>query len=94
VTADVRVLAPVQVLVNYKLRITPDTSAVRAAIESQLRDLHNREAGLGETLLLSHISQAISSATGETDHRLDTPSADVTAAANQLLTFGGIEWLS
>ncbi|QXI13221.1 baseplate J/gp47 family protein [Pseudomonas zeae] len=94
VTADVRVLAPVQVLVNYKLRITPDTSAVRAAIESQLRDLHNREAGLGETLLLSHISEAISSATGETDHRLDTPSADVTAAANQLLTFGGIEWLS
>ncbi|HEX4550810.1 baseplate J/gp47 family protein [Pseudomonas sp.] len=94
VTADVSVLAPVQVPVNYKLRITPDTSAVRAAIENQLRDLHNREAGLGETLLLSHIGEAISSATGETDHRLDTPSADVTAAENQLLTFGGIEWLS
>jgi uncharacterized phage protein gp47/JayE len=94
VTADVRVLAPVQVPVNYKLRITPDTSAVRAAIENQLRDLHNREAGLGETLLLSHIGEAISSATGETDHRLDAPSADVTAAENQLLTFGGIEWLS
>ncbi|NYH07744.1 baseplate J/gp47 family protein [Pseudomonas moraviensis] len=94
VTADVRVLAPVQVLVNYKLRITPDTSAVRAAIESQLRDLHNREAGLGETLLLSHISEAISSATGETDHSLSSPKADVTAASNELLTFGGCEWLS
>ena len=94
VTADVRVLAPVQVLVTYKLRITPDTSAVRAAIESQLRDLHNREAGLGETLLLSHIREAISSATGETDHSLVAPTVNVTAANNQLLTFGGCEWLS
>ncbi|AXI60150.1 baseplate J protein [Pseudomonas kribbensis] len=94
VTADVSVMAPVQVLVNYKLRITPDTSAVRAAIETQLRDLHNREAGLGETLLLSHIGEAISSATGETDHTLVSPSSNVTAASNQLLTFGGCEWLS
>ncbi|MFJ2713851.1 baseplate J/gp47 family protein [Pseudomonas sp. NPDC087346] len=94
VTADVNVMAPVQVLVNYKLRITPDTSAVRAAIENQLRDLHNREAGLGETLLLSHINEAISSATGETDHSLVSPSENVTAASNQLLTFGGCEWLS
>lgn len=94
VTADVRVLAPVQVLVNYRLRITPDTSVVRAAIENQLRDLHNREAGLGETLLLSHIAEAISSATGETDHTLVAPTKNVAAENNQLLTFGGCEWLS
>ena len=93
VTAELHVLAPTQVLVNYRLRITPDTSAVRAAIEAQLRDLHNREAGLGETLLLSHIAEAISSATGETDHKLSAPVADVAAASNQLLTFGGCTWL-
>jgi uncharacterized phage protein gp47/JayE len=93
VTAELHVLAPTQVPVNYKLRITPDTSAVRAAIEAQLRDLHNREAGLGETLLLSHIAEAISSATGETDHKLSAPATDVVAASNQLLTFGGCTWL-
>jgi uncharacterized phage protein gp47/JayE len=93
VTAEVHVLAPTQVPVTYRLRITPDTSAVRAAIEAQLRDLHNREAGLGETLLLTHIAEAISSATGETDHKLTAPSADVVAASNQLLTFGGCVWL-
>ena len=93
VTAELQVLAPTQVPVNYRLRITPDTSAVRAAIEAQLRDLHNREAGLGETLLLSHIAEAISSATGETDHKLSAPVADVVAASNQLLTFGGCTWL-
>ncbi|ROL65359.1 baseplate J protein [Pseudomonas protegens] len=93
VTAQVHVLAPVMLPVTYRLRLTPDTSAVRAAVEDQLRDLHSREAGLGQTLLLSHIREAISSATGEQDHRLLTPSADVPAANNQLLVFGGCEWL-
>ncbi|WP_330564527.1 baseplate J/gp47 family protein [Pseudomonas yamanorum] len=93
VTADVYVLAPVMKPVAYQLRLTPDTSAVRAAVEAQLRDLHNREAGLGDTLLLTHIAEAISTATGETDHTLTNPLADVTAATNQLLVFGGITWL-
>ncbi|MFK3824348.1 baseplate J/gp47 family protein [Pseudomonas yamanorum] len=93
VTADVYVLAPVMKPVAYQLRLTPDTSAVRAAVEAQLRDLHNREAGLGDTLLLTHIAEAISTATGETDHTLANPLADVTAATNQLLVFGGITWL-
>ena len=93
VTADVYVLAPVMKPVVYQLRLTPDTSAVRAAVEAQLRDLHNREAGLGDSLLLTHIAEAISTATGETDHKLTSPLADVTAATNQLLVFGGITWL-
>jgi uncharacterized phage protein gp47/JayE len=93
VTAEVHVLAPVMQPVIYKVRLTPDTSAVRAAVEDQLRDLHSREAGLGQTLLLSHIREAISSATGEHDHRLQAPQADVPASNNQLLVFGGCEWL-
>ena len=93
VTAELHVLAPMQLPVTYRLRLTPDTSAVRAAVEAQLRDLHNREAGLGDTLLLTHIAEAISSATGENDHQLVAPVADVPAASNQLLTFGGCVWL-
>ncbi len=48
--------------------------------------------GLGDTLLVSHIREAISSATGESDHDLKLPTADVDAASNQLLTFGGCVW--
>ncbi|MFS2071903.1 baseplate J/gp47 family protein [Pseudomonas sp. CT11-2] len=92
VTAELHVLAPVQVPVTYRLSLTPDTTAVRATVEAQLRDLHNREAGLGDTLLLTHIAEAISSATGENDHKLLSPIADVAAANNQLLTFGGCVW--
>lgn len=93
VTAELYVLAPVRVSVVYQLRLTPDTGAVRAAVALQLQDLHNREAGLGDGLLVSHIREAISSATGETDHQLLSPVADVPAASNQLLAYGGCIWL-
>ena len=92
VTAEVHVLAPEQVPVTYKLRLSPDTSAVRAAVQAQLRDLHNREAGLGDTLLQSHIREAISSAAGEYDHQLIAPVGNVVPTETQLLTFGGCIW--
>lgn len=94
VTAELYVLAPTTVPVVYRIRLTPDTTAVRSAVQAQLVDLHNREAGLGETLLITHIAEAISGATGETDHQLVAPVANVTAETNQLLTFGGIQWLT
>ncbi|MBZ6456682.1 baseplate J/gp47 family protein [Pseudomonas fluorescens group sp.] len=93
VTAELYVLAPVEVPLVYQIHAVPDTSAVRAAIQAQLVDLHEREAGLGETLLLTHIAEAISGSAGETDHQLISPAANVVPSANQLLTFGGITWL-
>ncbi|WP_443700651.1 baseplate J/gp47 family protein [Pseudomonas sp.] len=94
VTAELYVIPPVPAPVTYRIRLTPDTSAVRATVQSQLIDLHSREAGLGDALLLTHIAEAISSSAGETDHKLLTPVSDVQAAANELLTFGGCIWLA
>jgi len=92
VTAEVHVQRPIQVPVVYSLSVNPDTTAVRAAVEAQLRDLHNREADLGVALLVSHIREAISSASGEYDHTLKSPLADVPANKSELLTFGGCVW--
>ena len=92
VTAELYVLPPAAAPMIYHIRLTPDTGAVRAAVEVQLIDLHNREASLGTKLLLTHVAEAISRATGEIDHRLIAPSADVQAAPNQLLTYGGCVW--
>ncbi|WP_085581494.1 MULTISPECIES: baseplate J/gp47 family protein [unclassified Pseudomonas] len=92
VTAEVHVQRPVQVPVTYRLSVNPDTTAVRAAVEAQLRDLHNREADLGQSLLISHIREAISSAGGEYDHTLTAPVANVPAGQSELLTFGGCVW--
>lgn len=94
VTAEVYVLAPAIIPVLYQIRLNPDTTATRAAVEAQLVDLHNREAGLGETLLLSHMREAISGAKGEWDHVLVSPTADLVPASNQLLTYGGCTWLA
>lgn len=92
VTAELAVLAPVEKPVQYHIKLTPDSGATRAAVEAALLDLHSRESDLGVTLLLTHIREAISGATGEKDHQLTAPLDDVPAADNELLTFGGILW--
>lgn len=93
VTAEVYALRPLAKAITYKLWIDPDTLAVRDAVEKSLRDLHYREAELGSTLLLTHISEAISVSKGENDHRLNYPLDNVSTNNNEILIFGGIEWL-
>lgn len=92
VTAEVYVLPPAEKPVQYQLSVTPDSSAVRRAVEAALVDLHNRESELGATLLATHIAEAISGATGERDHKVISPAGDVQAAPNELLTYGGVLW--
>lgn len=92
VTAEVYALAPNLKTVNYAIAVTPDTSAVRTAVTAELADLHVREAGLGQALLLSHIREAVSGADGETDNTVVAPVSDVAAASNELLVMGGITW--
>jgi uncharacterized phage protein gp47/JayE len=92
VTAELYTQAPSEKPIQYQIKLTPDSSVTRAAVESALLDLHSRESDLGAGLLLTHIREAISGATGEKDHQLLSPLADVVAAANELLTYGGILW--
>lgn len=92
VTADVYVFAPVADPLNFTIQLNPDTAAVRAAVEAELRDLILREAEPGGTLYLSRIREAISVAAGEFDHVLVSPAADVVSATGHIATFGGITW--
>ena len=81
ITITVATLSPTAQGVSYSMSITPDTPEVRAAVEAELRALHAREGNPGETLLLSHIREAISSAVGEEDYTLTAPAADVVASS-------------
>lgn len=92
VTAEVTVFAPTPVALDPEITLTPDTPAVRAAVEAELRDLLAREAEPGATLLLSHIREAISLALGETDHVLVDPTANVAVAAEEIVVLGTIDW--
>ncbi len=91
-TADVIVFAPVPDPLNLTIAVTPNTAAVKAAVEASLEELIRRESEPGGTLLLSHIREAISLASGEDDYTLTTPAANVTSAAGHLITLGTITW--
>jgi uncharacterized phage protein gp47/JayE len=93
VTAEVTVAAPVADPVDFTITaLTPSDAATKAAIATALAEVILLEGEPGGTLLWSHLEQAISNAQGETDHRLTTPSANVTSTAGHLPTMGTITW--
>lgn len=92
VAGDLFVVAPIPVGLDLTIHATPDTAAVRAAVQAELEDLLRREAEPGATILLSHIREAISIAAGETDHVLTSPVADVAHTTGQIAVMGTITW--
>lgn len=92
VTADVTVVAPTAVPLDFTIAVTPNTAAVKAAVTAELQDLLRREAEPGATLLISHIRAAISLAIGETNYVMTAPAADVTHTTGQMATMGTITW--
>lgn len=92
-TADLTVWAPVAQVLNFTISITPDTAAIRAAVQAELEDLIKRVAEPGGTILLSQIREAVSAAAGEEDNAVTVPAADATATAGNLFTMGTITWV-
>lgn len=92
VTAEVFVLAPTPDTLDFTIELSPDTAAIRSAIEAELEDLLSREAEPGGTLYLSRINEAISAAAGEFDHTLTVPAADVVSATGHMPVMGEITW--
>ena len=93
VTAAVTVLAPTPVPLDLTIAgITPDSATVRAEVEAEVADLIRRESEPGGTIRVSHIREAISGAAGETDHRLVSPTADVTHTSSQIAVPGAVTW--
>lgn len=72
--------------------LDPNNATVQAALEAELADLLKREAEPNGTILLSHIREAISIATGENDYTMTVPSADVTTLYNEMVVLGTITW--
>ena len=52
-----------------------------------------REAGPGETLLLTHIAEVISNTPGEVDHVLSVPAASVAVGSTEIGQVGSVTWL-
>lgn len=92
-TADVTVSAPTPTPLAVTIRsLTPDTPAIRAAIEDEIADLILRDSEPGGTIRISRLREAISGAEGETDHTLAAPVADVTHTAARIAVAGVVTW--
>ena len=93
VTAHVTVVAPTKKVVNFTIKdLYPDTAENRAQIKAALHEVFVREAVPGVRVYLSHIRAAISGVTGETDHTLIAPTADIVSAKGELLVMGDVTW--
>lgn len=90
--ADIYVFAPTPHTVNFQIRLSPDTTAVRYAVEAELRSMMLRDGGPESVLKPSRISEAISIATGEYSHTLVSPYADITISKGELGVVGTILW--
>lgn len=68
--------------VDFTLHEIPNSDpAVRQNISNELDDLLYREAGPGNTIPLTHISEAISGAQGEYDHVMSAPAGPLVFSA-------------
>lgn len=92
VTAQLTVVAPVATPQNFTIAVTPNTPAVRQAVQEELADLFRREAVPGGTLLISRIRAAISAAAGESNYVMTVPAADVVLTTGLISTLGVITW--
>ena len=93
VTAAVEVRAPVALALNLTIAPSPDTAAVRTAIELALADVIRRDGEPGGTIRVSRLREAISGASGEEYHALTSPTADVVYATGRLPVLGTITWI-
>ena len=91
-TADVTVFAPTPVPVNFEIQLSPYSLAVQNAIKDELKAFFRREAKPGGTLLISRIREAISTAAGEYDHNLVSPSANIPMDYGQMPIVGSFTW--
>jgi uncharacterized phage protein gp47/JayE len=67
------VIVPTLDVIDFQIRLTPDTSATRAATLAALKDLFFREAVPGGSIPHNHAGEAISAVVGEYNHSIIAP---------------------
>ncbi|MCQ5469675.1 baseplate J/gp47 family protein [Pantoea brenneri] len=90
--ADIYVFPPTPHVVDFQIRLNPDTAEVRYAVAAELRSMMLRDGGPEGVLKPSRISEAISIATGEYSHTLVSPSSDIAIAKGEVGVVGAISW--
>lgn len=94
VTADVFVVAPIPVPLDLTITgLSPDTPAIRAAIEAEVKDMLFRDAVPGGIIRRSRLGEAVSIATGEVHHSLTLPAGDVVHGVGEIAVMGAVTYV-
>lgn len=94
ITANVITFAPIADPIDFTIHISPDTAAIRAAVQAELSDMIFRDGTpKGGTILLSHMDEAISLATDENDHVMSSPTVNHVSLSGYLPQLGTITWV-
>ncbi|MDO9501381.1 baseplate J/gp47 family protein [Falsiroseomonas sp.] len=86
----ITVLAATLTPLDLTIAVTPDTTAVRAAVSNAFALFLRAEPGIGGTVELSRLDEALSSAAGEFANRRTAPATPVVAGETVLLVPGTI----
>lgn len=93
ITVAVSVITLSALLVDVTISVlSPDTSAVRTAVETSLADFFSREPEPGTPIQLSRLDSAISNADGEVSHTMTVPAAAVTSTTAQMPILGTVTY--
>jgi uncharacterized phage protein gp47/JayE len=93
VTAAVTVVAPTAVELDFTIHLNiADSAAIRASVEANLREMILNDGEPNGTIYISRINEMISLATGEYDHVLTVPAANVVYTSGDIPVMGTITW--
>ena len=90
VGASFTAAAPVATTVAFTVSITPDTPANRTLVETELEEMIRTAGGVGTSIKLYDIYEALSLVPNLTDWTLTSPAAAVTTTAGHLHTMGTV----
>lgn len=94
VTAALTVVAPIASAINFNIHLNVnDTPAIRSAVIANLTDQILQDSQPGGTIYLSRINEAISLATGQYDHVLNSPNANITNTTGYISTMGTVTFV-
>ena len=90
--AELIIESPKPHALNPRIRLSPNTEAVKAEVSKNLK-YYLATIPRGGKVLLSEFRATISNSLGETDNTVISPTSDLYAAENELFTLGDITWL-
>jgi len=81
-----------ELTIDMDINLDPNTVAAQNSVRLELQELFLQGAGPGEIITISSITEAISIADEEENHKLNIPSTDIEATRTQIHILGTITW--